>query len=71
MADLGPNDLKDPKVRSALEWLRVATAIALIALIGWLVIDREHGGFEYVVLLIGSLGAVLGLPLLAQLIKKG
>lgn len=71
MAAFGPGDPHDPHVRTALEVVRVATAIVLLVLIAWLVIDRNHGGVEYLALLLGALGAVLGLPLLAQYLKKG
>ena len=71
MAAFGTGDPHEPKVRTALEVVRVAASVVLLVLIAWLVVDRGHGGFEYVVLLLGALGAVLGLPLLAQLMNRG
>lgn len=59
-----------PRVRSALEWMRVVASGVCIALIAHLTIDRRSGGFEYVLLLSGVLGALLGLPLLAKLMRK-
>ena len=40
--------------------MRVAASIVLLVLIASLVLDRVHGGFEYVLALLGALGAVMG-----------
>ena len=50
--------------------MRVAASIVLLVLIASLVLDRANGGFEYVLALLGALGAVMGLPLLAKLMRK-
>ena len=71
MSVFGPGDPHDPHVRTALEVMRVVAAGILLALIAWLAIDRQHGGYEYFLALLGALGAILGLPVLARLIKKG
>lgn len=71
MAVFGPDDPRDPHVRTALEVMRVAASVVLLALVAWLVVDRQHGGYEYLLALLGALGAILGLPVLARLIRKG
>lgn len=70
MTAFGAGDPGSPRVRTALEWMRVIASGTCLVLIAQLVLDRRSGGFEYVVLLCGVLGALLGLPLLAKLIRK-
>lgn len=70
MAASAPGDPRDPHVRIALEWMRVAASAVILVLIAVLVFDRRSGGFEYVIALLGALGAILGLPVLARLIRK-
>lgn len=50
--------------------MRVAASAVILVLIAVLVFDRRSGGFEYVIALLGALGAILGLPVLARLIRK-
>ena len=69
MTASGPGD-PSPRVRSALEWMRVIASAVCLALISVLVLDRRAGGFEYVLALLGAVGAFLGLPVLAKLIRK-
>lgn len=68
MAASGPGEPSDPKVRTALEWMRVLSSAVLLVLVVWLVVVR--GGIDYALLIVGALGAVLGLPVLAQLLRK-
>ena len=70
MTAFGAGDPGSPRVRSALEWMRVIASAVILVLIAVLTIDRRSGGFEYVLLLSGVLGALLGLPLLAKLMRK-
>lgn len=70
MTAFDPGEPRDPRVRSALEWMRVAASVVILVLIGILTLDRAHGGFEYVIALLGALGAVMGLPLLAKFMRK-
>lgn len=70
MTAFGAGDPGSPRVRSALEWMRVVASGVCLALIAILVLDRRSGGFEYVLLLSGVMGALLGLPLLAKLMRK-
>lgn len=70
MAAFGAGDPGSPRVRSALEWMRVVASGVCLVLIAILTLDRRSGGFEYVVLLVGVLGALLGLPILAKLMRK-
>lgn len=70
MTAFGGGEPGSPRVRSALEWMRVVASGVCLALIAILTIDRRSGGFEYVLLLSGVLGALLGLPLLAKLMRK-
>lgn len=70
MAAFGAGDPGSPRVRSALEWMRVVASGVCLVLIAILTLDRRSGGFEYVVLLVGVLGALLGLPILAKLMRR-
>jgi hypothetical protein len=70
MAALGPDDPKDPRVRAALGWLRVASVFVVLVLVPYLVFDREHGGFEYLLALMAFLAGLLGLQELATRFRK-
>lgn len=70
MAAFGSGDPRSPRVRSALEWMRVVASTICMALVAVLVLDRRSGGFEYVLALLGATGAFLGIPVLAKLIRK-
>lgn len=70
MAASGTGDPRSPRVASALEWMRVIASAICLGLIVVLVLDRRAGGFEYVLALLGAIGAFLGLPVLAKLIRK-
>lgn len=65
-----PGDPRSPRVRSALEWMRVAAAGICLALVAVLTLDRRSGGFEYLLVLLGAVGAFLGLDVLARLIRR-
>ena len=70
MAATNQGDPRSPRVRSALEWMRVVAAALCLGLMAVLVLDRRSGGFEYVVLLLGASGAFLGLDVLTRLIRR-
>ena len=69
MAAFGSGEPHDPHVRTALEVMRVISSGVLLALIAFIVVTK--GGIDYALLCAGVLGAVLGLPVLAQLLRKG
>ncbi len=70
MAILGPGEPQDPRVRTALDALRVVAVVVLLALIVVLVIDRRNGGFEYLMALLAFVAGLLGMPWLSKMMRR-
>ena len=63
-----PGEPRSPRVRSALEWMRVGVGVVLSGLLAHNVLVR--GPFETSVLLLGGVSAVLGLVAIDKVLRR-